>query len=73
MVSLALLGAGTAAGLDTSSTVTATNVDANNRQLHPSETDWIKKNAKAFAKKLGISPQEAEKRLAQQAAKETDL
>ena len=73
VVSLALLGAGTAAGLDTSSTVTATNVDANNRQLHPSETDWIKKNAKAFAKKLGISPQEAEKRLAQQAAKETDL
>ncbi len=39
VVSLALLGAGSAAGLDTSSTVTATNVDANNRQLHPKEQD----------------------------------
>ena len=39
VVSLALLGAGSAAGLDTSSTVNATNVDANNRQLHPKEQD----------------------------------
>src|SRR5690606_22607810 len=34
VISLTLLGVGSAAGLDTSSTVTATNVDANNRQLH---------------------------------------
>ena len=73
LVSLTLLGAGAAVGLDTSSTVTATNVDANNRQLHPSEIDWIKKSAKAFADKLKISPEEAERRLAQQAAKQTDL
>ncbi|MCG3882707.1 hypothetical protein [Psychrobacter sp. Ps3] len=39
VMSLALVGAGTAAGLDTASTVTATNVDANNRQLHPQEQD----------------------------------
>ena len=37
VISLALLGAGAAAGLETSSTVTATNIDANNRQLHPQE------------------------------------
>ena len=42
VVSLTLLGAGTAAGLDTSSTVTATNVDANNRQLHPQEKELAK-------------------------------
>ncbi len=42
LVSLTLLGAGSAAGLDTSSTVTATNVDANNRQLHPREQDLAK-------------------------------
>ncbi len=42
VVSLALLGAGSAAGLDTSSTVTATNVDANNRQLHPEKGEyWV--------------------------------
>ena len=33
---------GSAAGLDTSSTVTATNVDANNRQLHPQEKELAK-------------------------------
>ena len=42
VVSLALLSVGTAAGLDTSSIVTATNVDANNRQLHPEKGEyWV--------------------------------
>ena len=50
VVSLTLLGAGTAAGLDTSSTVTATNVDANNRQLHPSEINQLKRRAKLLSK-----------------------
>lgn len=56
------------------------NVDWHNRQLHPSERDWIRKNAQAFAKQEvgGREPTIDEialagKRLAQQAAKETDL
>ncbi|WP_201586117.1 two-partner secretion domain-containing protein [Psychrobacter jeotgali] len=50
VVSLALLGAGSAAGLDTSSTATGVNVDANNRQLHPSEISQLKQRAKILAK-----------------------
>ena len=42
------------------------NVDRFNRQLHPDEQKWIKDNANRFAKQQGISPQEAEQRLAQQ-------
>ena len=42
VVSLTLLGAGSAAGLDTSSTATGVNVDANNRQLHPQEQQLAK-------------------------------
>ncbi|WP_205838754.1 DNA/RNA non-specific endonuclease, partial [Neisseria meningitidis] len=60
--------------------VVGANVDWHNRQLHPSERDWIRKNAQAFAKQEvgGREPTIdeialAEKRLAQQAAKETDL
>lgn len=45
-------------------------VDTNNRQLHPKEVDWIKQNAKRFAQQQGISEQEAERRLAQQAFRE---
>ncbi|MGP9513939.1 hypothetical protein ACT3RN_15325, partial [Psychrobacter sp. AOP5-GZ1-6] len=45
VVSLALLVAGSASGLDTSSTVTATNVDANNRQLHPDQIKLLKLHA----------------------------
>ncbi len=42
VISLTLLGTGAAAGLDTSSTMTATNVDANNRQLHPEKGEyWV--------------------------------
>lgn len=68
-----IIGAGTAIGNNTASTATAVNVDANNRQLHPDERAWIEKNAKVFAKQQGISNDEAEQRLAQQAAKQTDL
>ncbi|WP_201532664.1 hemagglutinin repeat-containing protein [Psychrobacter ciconiae] len=63
VISLTLLGAGSVAGLDTSSTVTAVNVDANNRQLHPQEADLIKILALEYARKHGISIEEAEKRL----------
>ena len=31
-------------------------VDANNRQLHPIETQWIEKNAKRFAQQQGQAP-----------------
>ncbi len=50
--------AGAALGLD---------VDANNRQLHPTEIQWIKDNARRFANRLGISEAEAERRLGTQA------
>ena len=53
LVSLTLLGAGSAAGLDTSSTVTATNVDANNRQLHTSEIQVLNSVAKKLAESEG--------------------
>lgn len=43
VTSLTLAGAGVAAGLDTGSTVTAINVDANNRQLHVDEAKVLKK------------------------------
>ncbi len=52
-MSLALLGAGSAAGLDTASTVTATNVDANNRKLHTSEIQVLNSVAKKLAKSEG--------------------
>ncbi len=57
--SLALLGAGTAVGLNTSSVATAVNVDSNNRQLHREEVDLIQKLAKEYAKEKGISEDDA--------------
>jgi len=42
ITSVALVGTGTAAGLDASSTSMAANVDANNRQLHPQEQQLAK-------------------------------
>jgi len=51
---------------------TAMNAEVNNRQLHPYEEDWLKKNAEKFAKKEGITEQEAMERLTQQALKEVD-
>ncbi|MGV3654109.1 MAG: ribonuclease domain-containing protein [Noviherbaspirillum sp.] len=62
----AALGVGLAAG-GTAGAASALNVEANNRQLHPDETKWIQENAKRFAQQQGISEQEAEQRLAQQA------
>lgn len=70
VISLTLLGVGSAAGLDTSSTVTATNVDANNRQLHPSEIQFIldKDRVKRFADKYGLTEEEAKQLLSLNAA-----
>jgi filamentous hemagglutinin len=42
-------------------------VDVFNRQVHPTEAQWIKDNSKRFAQQQGISEKEAEKRLGQQA------
>ncbi len=53
ITSLALAGAGVAAGLDTASTINGVNVDANNRQLHFSEMQKLNESAKALAKKYG--------------------
>jgi filamentous hemagglutinin len=65
---------------------TSITVDVNNRQLHEKETAWIRENAAAFAEQVNaerrasgdasgvdITHEEAAKRLAQQAAKDTDL
>lgn len=59
---------------------TAANVDLNNRQLHLKEIDWIKANAKAFARQqcgcanpTAEQSAQAEQRLAQQALKNVDL
>lgn len=51
----------------------ALTADRFNRQLHPKEVEWIKKNAKNFANKLDITEVEAEKRLAQQAFREVQF
>ncbi|MDQ8935064.1 DNA/RNA non-specific endonuclease [Acinetobacter rudis] len=59
-LSLALMGAGTSVGLNTSSTATAVNVDANNRQLHSDEVDLIQLFAEKYAKEKGISIEDAE-------------
>ncbi|WP_372863080.1 hemagglutinin repeat-containing protein [Psychrobacter sp.] len=76
VISLALLGTGSAVGLDTSSTVTATNVDANNRWLHTSELNQIfadgGKKIKEFAKAQGISYEEAWRAIVAQAYRNTD-
>ena len=44
-----------------------------NRQLHPDETKWVKNNAKRFAEQQGITEQEAEKRLGQQAFRQVQF
>ncbi len=53
--------------------VAGANADWFNRQLHPDERNWIRNHTAEFAELLGITPEEAEKRLAQQAARQTDL
>jgi filamentous hemagglutinin len=52
--------------------VTALNEDLNNRQLHPTEEQWIQENAEAFAKQEDISVDEAKERLSQQALVNVD-
>ncbi|PUA18083.1 hemagglutinin repeat-containing protein [Glaciimonas sp. PCH181] len=56
-------GAGAASGLS---------VEANNRQLHQSEYDLAKKNAKLVAQKLGISEQVAEGRIVAEMQRNSD-
>ena len=78
----ALSGAaiGLATGGNTGAMAAGANTDWNNRQLHPDERKWIVNHAKDFARRLngGREPTQAEiaqaeRRLAQQAAKNTDL
>jgi hypothetical protein len=51
---------------------TALGVDANNRQLHPSEARLIKDNARRYADKRGIGLDQAEAELTQQALRNVD-
>ncbi len=72
-----VLGAVAAAAIGTAAgggagAAAAFNTDLNNRQLHPSEEQWLKSRAKDFAKKEGISEQQAMERLTQQALKDVD-
>jgi filamentous hemagglutinin len=66
------LVAGNAVGGGAGATA-ALNVDANNRQLHPTEIQWIKSNAAAYAKQKGISVDAAEKQLAEQAFRQVQF
>lgn len=59
-------GLGAATG-GTAGATTAFNADLNNRQLHPTEAQWIKDNAKRFAQQQGISEEAAQQQLARQA------
>lgn len=45
----------------------AVNAETYNRQLHVTEVEWIKNNAKRYAQQKGIGEAEAERQLAQQA------
>lgn len=71
--SVAAAAGGIASGGSLAGAAAGMNEDFNNRQLHPSEIDWIKANAKAFAQSQGITEAAAESRLAKQAAREVDL
>jgi hypothetical protein len=67
-----VLGVGNAAG-GAGAGAAAMNVDANNRQLHPTEILWIKSNAKTYAALKGISVAAAEKQLAEQAYRQVQF
>ena len=71
IATLTAAGMGAAVG-GVQGAASAATVDANNRQLHPSEEKWLKEKAKDFAKKEGISEQEATARLTQQALRDVD-
>jgi filamentous hemagglutinin family protein len=60
-------GGGNVAGVNA-----ALNEDLNNRQLHPTEAALIKANAKDYAKQRGISVDQAEAELTQQAERNND-
>ncbi len=66
------IGIGAAVG-GSAGAAAALATDTNNRQLHPIETKWIKDNARRYALQQGISPAEAEKRLADQAFREVQF
>ena len=66
------LGIGAAVG-GTNAAAMAFNIDANNRQLHTIEIDWIKKNAKRYAQQQGISEADAERALSQQAYRQVQF
>ena len=68
---LTAAGVGAAVG-GAQGAATALTVDANNRQLHPTEEQWLKSKAKDFAKKENITEKEATERLTQQALKDVD-
>ena len=72
------LGAATAAAIGAmagggAGAASAYNVDINNRQLHPTEIQWIKENAKRYAAQQGISEVEAEQTLAAQAYRQVEF
>ncbi|PTT84153.1 hypothetical protein DBR42_15325, partial [Pelomonas sp. HMWF004] len=69
---LAVTVAGAGVG-GTAGAAAAFNADANNRQLHPKEIDWIKRNRSLFARQQGISDDLAEKRLADQAFRQVQF
>jgi filamentous hemagglutinin len=62
-----------ASGGTTAGAATAFNSDANNRQLHQTEIQWIKQNVKRYAQQQGISEADAEKRLAEQAFRQVQF
>jgi filamentous hemagglutinin len=66
-------GAALTIGSGSNAAAMALNIDANNRQLHPTEIRWIRDNAQRYAQMLGISEAEAEKRLAEQAFRQSQF
>ncbi|WP_422650514.1 hypothetical protein [Cupriavidus sp. H18C1] len=64
-------GLGAAVG-EGSGAATAANVDRFNRQLHPDEYEFAKKNARVVAEKLGISQEEAEGRIVAEILRNSD-
>ncbi len=72
LVTGGLATAGGAVVGGTAGAVAAANEDFNNRQLHQIEAALIKRNAAAYAQKRGISVEQAEVLLTQQALRQID-
>ncbi len=51
----------------------ALGVEANNRQLHPAEVRWLRRQAREFAREQGIGEEEALGRLVRQALRQVDF